>query len=699
MGKRANIRLRYNIITVSVYVIGIILLLQLFNLQIIHGVEYREQSNNRLTRQSVLEASRGSILDNSGNELAGTSMGFSLELYKTKIDTKTLNTTILKIINVLESNGDKYVDSFPINIEPFEFTFSSDEKLEKWKKNNKFEEDITAEETFYKFKDKYKIENENIEEVRKILAIRYEITQKGYSSVRAITLSNNLSRQSVLVFNERSAEFLGVNVIVEPIRNYNSGTLASHIIGNIGQIDEEEYKKRKDTYARDDIIGKNGIEYACEDYLKGQDGEKQIDMSVDGTVNEEYITKEAVKGCDVVLTLDANLQKVTEDALIETIDKIRNGGFSQRYDANAGAAVVMNVKTGEILSMASYPNFNPQDFVGGISNEKWAEYRDNPYKPLRNKAIQDAYGPGSIFKMVTAIAALESGVISSTERINDTGVYPKYTNPKCWYYTQYHRGHGYVNVSDAIQKSCNFFFYTVGDRMGIDTLERFARYYGLGSKTGVELPNENSGLVASRNRPNGAPWYGGQITSASIGQGDNQYSPLQIAKYISMLSNGGININPTIIKSIIRPDGTEVPRSEYEASIREKLGIKDIEQEPIEIHQGNINLILEAMRSVAMDAGGTAYNIFKTFEIEIGGKTGSAEAGKDENGRDLVNAWFAGFAPFDNPEISVVVFIENGGHGNYSAEAVRKIIAQYFGMNTNQVQEDMTAIPYTELFR
>lgn len=669
------------------------MLLQLFNLQIIHGAEYREQSNNRLTRESNLEAARGSILDNSGNELAGTSMGFSLELYKTKMDNTTLNNTILKIVNVLESNGDTYVDSFPISVNPFQFNFSSEEKLARWKKNNKLDENITAEEAFYKFKEKYKIENDNIDEIRKIIAIRYEISQKGYSSIRAITLCKNLSRQSVLVFNERSSEFLGVNVVVEPVRNYDSGTLAAHIIGNIGQISENELATRKDTYDMDDIIGKNGIEYACEEYLKGEDGIKQIDMSVDGTVNDEYITQEAIKGCDVVLTIDANLQKATEEALVQTIDKIRNGGFAGRYDANAGAAVVMNVKTGEILAMASYPTYSPQDFVGGISNSKWAEYRDNVYKPLRNKALQDAYAPGSIFKMVTAIAGLESGVTNTSERIYDTGIYPKYTNPKCWYYTDYHRGHGSLNVSDAIKKSCNYFFYTIGDRMGIDTLERYARYFGLGNKTGIELPSETSGYVASRNTASGQPWYGGQITSASIGQGDNQYSPLQIAKYISMLTNGGEVVNPTIIKTIIRADGTEVPKSEYQQKIDEKLGITRTETESLEINQDNLNAVLEGMRSVAMEGGGTAYNIFRTFEIEIGGKTGSAEAGRN------VNAWFAGFAPFDDPEIAVVVFIENGGHGNYSGEAVRNIMNQYFGMNITLVQENMTAIPYTELFR
>ena len=666
-------------------------------MQIIHGKEYREQSNNRLTRESTLEAARGSILDSSGNEIAGTSMGFRLELYKTKIETEELNNTILKIIQVLESNGDSYVDSFPITINPYAFNLSSEEKIAKWKKDNKIDENATPEQCFNAMKEKYKITNENPEEARKIMAIRYEITQKGYSSTKAITICDNLSRQSTLVFNERSAEFLGVNVVVEPVRNYGYGNLAAHIIGNIGKISEKELETREDTYDMNDNIGKNGIEYVFEDYLKGQDGTKQLDMSVDGTVNEEYVTKEAVKGSDVVLTIDANLQKVTEEALVNTITKIREGGFSEQYDANAGAAVVMDVKTGNILAMASYPTFNPQDFVGGISTDKWNEYNNNPYNPLRNKAVQDAYSPGSIFKMIPAIAGLESGVVTTKDKINDTGVYRKYNIEKrCWYWTDYHRGHGWLNVTDAIKHSCNYFFYEIGDRMGTDTLEKYARYFGLGEKTGIEIPNETSGILAcktTKQERENEQWYPGDTLNAVIGQGSNQFSPLQMTKYISMLANGGKKIDPTIIKTIIRADGSEVPRDEYEAKVAQILGVKEDQTEELTINQANIDAILEGMRSVTSETGGTAYNIFKNFNIEVGGKTGSAEAG------NKVNAWFAGFAPFDDPEIAVVVFIENGGHGNYSGEAVRDIMAQYFGMNTTGVQEDMAAETYTESFR
>ena len=698
MRNKLDIKLRFNILTMIIYIVGIILLLQLFNLQIINGAEYRSQSNTRLTRESVLEAARGSILDSSGNVLATSDMGFSINLYKSKVDNNTLNNNILNIINVLESNGDKYVDNFPIKISPFEYTLTSEESIKKWKTENKIKEETTVEEAFYEFKEKYKIENDNIEDIRKIIVIRYEVAQKGYSSTKAVEISDNISLESALVFNEQSMSFPGINIVVQPIRKYVSDTLGAHIIGNIGKINKNELEKVDERYDLNDYIGKMGIEYVFENYLKGQNGTKQIDMSVDGTVTGEYVTTEAIEGSDVVLTIDANLQKVVEEALEANIKKIASGGFSQRYDTNSGAAVVMNVKTGEILAMASYPTYNPQDFVGGINTEMWNVYNTDINKPLRNKAIQDAYAPGSIFKMVTAIAALESGTITTRDRINDTGVYPKYTNPVCWYYTSFHRGHGSLNVSDAIKHSCNYFFYEVGDRMGIDTLEKYSRFFGLGNKTGVELPSETSGVVASKSakaeKTNGQPWYPGETLSAVIGQSYNSFSPLQMTRYTSMLANGGNRIKPTVIKTIINADGSEVSKEEIAKFSDEKLGITPDGIDDMDINDQNLRNILEGMKSVTSETGGTAYNIFKNFNIEVGGKTGSAEAPGNK-----VNAWFSGFAPFDNPEIAVVVFVENGGHGNYSAEAVRDIMAQYFGMNSNQVYEDMTAIPDVELSR
>ena len=701
--KSEQVNFRFNIVTILAYAIGIVLIVQLFNLQVINGESYREQSNTRLSRVSTIKAARGSILDRSGNELAGVKTENNIEIYKTNISNDELNEAALNLVNLMNQYQISYTDNFPISINPFTFTISGDE-LSKFKKKFKIEENADAETVFYKVKDKYQIKNDNIEDIRKIIAIRYIITTKGYSATKSITIATNVSDEVVAQISERNSDFPGISIETKAARTYLAGSMAAHVIGYTGKIKEEEYKANKDDYDIDDIIGKTGIEYVFEKYLKGTDGEKQKEMAVDGTITGEYVSKNAIAGSDVVLTIDSNLQKTTEESLENCINKIKNGGFSQRYDAQGGAAVVMNVNTGEVLATASYPTYEPQWFVGGISQENWAYLRDDTRHPQLNKAIQSTYAPGSTFKMVTAIAGLETGVITTKEKINDTGIYKKYDSEwKCWYYTSYHRGHGYQNVTQALQHSCNYFFYETGDRMGIDNLSKYALHFGLGNKTGIELPNEKSGVAASKETyakiRNGATMGPGDTLNASIGQGDNNFTPMQIAKYISSIANGGTVVNPTIIKSVLNSDGTEVSKDEIRKYTNEKLGIVDTD-DGITISDESIEVAKEGMRMAASEAGGTAYNIFKNFNIEVAGKTGSAEAGKDSNGNDLVNAWFVCFAPFDNPEVAVVVMIENGGHGNYAAEVARDVLIQYFGMNeSTDVDESMEATPFVEQIR
>lgn len=700
---KEQVNIRFNIINILVYLIGIILIVQLFNLQVVHGESYREQSNTRLSRTSIIKAARGSILDRSGNELAGVKTENNIEIYKTNISDDELNKSVLNLVELLNKYQIGYDDTFPIKINPFEFTISGDE-LTNWKKKYKIAEDATAEESFYKFKNKYEITNDNVEEIRKIISIRYIITTTGYSATKSITIATNVNEEVVAQISERNSDFPGVSISTNAARTYLAGNLAAHVIGYTGKIKEDEYNANKDIYNIDDIIGKTGIEYVFEKYLKGTDGEKQVEMSVDGTITGETVAKNAIAGSDIVLTIDSNLQKVTQDSLENCINKIRSGGFAQTYDAQGGAAVVMNVNTGEVLATASYPTFEPQWFVGGISQENWAYLRDDSRHPQLNKTIQSTYEPGSTFKMVTAIAGLETGAITTKERINDTGVYRKYNMEwKCWYYTSYHRGHGYQNVTQALQHSCNYFFYETGDRMGIDNLSKYALHFGLGKKTGIELPNEKEGAVASKETyaklRNGGRIGPGDVLNASIGQGDNNFTPMQIAKYISSIANGGNVVKPTIIKSILNSDGSEVSRDEITQYTNEKLGYSDTD-DGITISQESVNVAKEGMRMAASEAGGTAYNIFKGFNQEVAGKTGSAEAGKDKNGNDLVNAWFVCFAPYEKPEVAVVVMIENGGHGNYAAEVARDVLTQYFGMNeSTEINESMTATPFVEQIR
>ena len=632
-------------------------------------------------------------------------MKFSLEMYKSKTDDEQLNSSILLMTNILENNGNSYVDTFPISIEPFEYHFNSEEDLMNWKKEYKIPETASAEEAFYLFRDKYNINSENVKEIRQVLAIRYAITTIGYSTTRSIQISNDISRNAAVQLQENSQNLTGVNVIVEPTRVYHQGTLASHIIGYASRISPDNLKQFEaegDTheYEVDDKVGQTGVEKVFENYLRGEDGIKQIDMSVDGTVTGEYTSQEAIGGANVVLTIDANLQRIAEDSLERNIMKIREGGFGESFEAETGAVVVTNVNTGEILAMASYPDYEVGLFYDGISSSKYNEYRDAG--AFYNRAAQGTYPPGSIYKMVTAVAGLETGKVTVAETINDNGKFyvtddPNYPHhPACWYFNSYGRGHGRLNVVGALMKSCNYYFYEVSNRIGVETLGEFARYFGFGKKTGIEI-SESVGVVPERSLVD-RNWSKADTASASIGQGFDTATPVQMAKYISMIANGGHPIDLSVVKSVIKSNGSQISQEELDSYVAKKLGREIEKTEDKNISEETINAIHEGMRSVAEEEGGTAYQVFKDFEIELGGKTGSAEMSTSKESRD-VYAWFAGFAPYDNPELAVVVMVEKGGHGYYTGEVVRDIMTEYFGTNIKEVNEDMSASIETESFR
>ena len=680
---RSGERIRYNILTTIVYIAGIVLLLQLFNLQIIHGEEYRETSNSRLTRESVVKAARGSIKDRTGIELVGTETGYSVEIYNTKVSDTELNKSIKKFIEILESNEDKFVDNLPIEVEPFKFKYEDENTQKEWKKTYDIDENASAEQAFNALKEEYEIPEEDNKLARKIMAVRYEISRNGYSNTKSVVIARDISNTSAVQIREQNAKLAGMNVITEPVVSYTSGSLASHVLGFVGAINEEEYTTRKDTYRSDDIIGKDGIQKVFEEYLKGTDGIKQVDMNVEGAITNEYISEEAVAGSDVILTIDANLQKVAEDALKQNIEDIAAGKYGGKYDAEAGAVVVMNVNTGEVLAMASYPDYNPEKY----SEEYDANDETGKYV---NRAISTEKAPGSTFKMVVASAALDTGEITPSTRINDTGIYPYGDGQACWYYRSYGVGHGYLNLTQAIKYSCNYFFYDLGYRMGIDTIAKYAGYYGLGKKTGIELIGETDGIVASREYANSigyTTWYPADTLSAAIGQSFNQFTPIQMARYISMVANGGKNVDVSIIKSIVNPDGTEVSKKEIESFVKDTVGTENELTEDLNISEENLDAIRKGMKGVTSEPGGTAYSTFADFDIDIAGKTGSAQTGVEGE----ADGWFVGFAPFDEPEIAVVVLVEKAGSGGYTANVAKAIMEEYFGMNSEDITEDKSA--------
>ncbi len=603
-------------------------------------------------------------------------MQYNVEIYRTKITSQDLNNSLLLLIRTLRANGDKFVDKFPMTINPIHYEYDN---FDSWKAANQIDAEANEEQAFEFWKKRYSVNFENIEDVRNVIALRYLIETTGYSATRSVTLAKKISNTSRDTINVMSTNFPGISTSSSPTTYYPYGNLACHILGYVGPINDEELAAHPD-YDQNDYIGKAGIEKSFEKYLKGTDGVKQIDMSVDGIVMDEYISTEAVSGCDIVLTIDKDLQYATEVALERDIMDMQNGVLSGAWRANEGAAVVMNVKTGEVLAMASYPNYNPSLFTNGISTTDWNNLIGDTRHPLVNKAISDYSAPGSTFKIVTAIAGLESGAISTSTSITCTGKYTFYQGyqPVCWY----RAGHGAQNVTSAIEHSCNYFFYDTGRRAGIEKLNEVGKKLGLGSKTGIELPDEVRGELAG---PETDPeWAPGKTIQAAIGQSNNTFTPIQMCKYTAMVANGGRNLDVTIVKSINKPDGTEVSRNDINAYIAEKLGVTNSGGD-LSISAENFQAIRTGMRGVTSDDGGTAVSYFRNFNIEVAGKTGSASVNENRT-----NALFIGFAPYDDPEIAVAVYIKDGEHGGYSAPVARDIFAQYFGMNNTQITEDVS---------
>jgi len=691
-----NRDIRVLVLSGIMIIVGLVFSIQLFNLQVINGEEYRLEAQKRIVRKRQVVAPRGEILDRYGEILATNREGFNIMLYRTSLENDERNEMLLKLINVLNKWETSYRDTFPIITNPIDFNLDDDSSISKWKKRNNFNEDDTAELILNEYIKKYKVDDKyTLNEKREIVAMRYELEMSGYSSYTAYEVATDVGKEVISEITERSDEFPGIAVEIQPIRTYPNNNLASHILGYIGKISPEKYSELKDIgYSMNDNIGKDGIESVMEPYLKGKNASQRIDVDELGRYVVTSNTTEAVAGAQVYLTIDSKLQEVTEKALKENIEKIASGAYAEGSEqAKSGAVVAIDVNTGEILAMASYPDYDPNVFVKGVSNTEWKEL-NNDSKPMFNRNILGLYSPGSIYKMVVAVAAMETGVIDENTIIKDEGIYTKYTTPqpKCWVWSpSTQKTHGNINVADAIKYSCNYFFYKVGEDVGIENIEKYAKLFGLGEKTGIELPGEKKGIVAGKTYTESInkKWMPGYTLSASIGQSDNTFTPIQIARYIAILSNGGKRIKPHIIKGVINSDGIEIDAEELKLYFNDTLGITTDDEYPenINLDKTTLEEIFKGMESVTGDSGGTAYSTFKDFPIKVAGKTGTVQVGNKDD-----NAWFLGFAPYDNPEIAICAVIEQGSHGTYTAPIIKSILEEYFvikeeseNINTNMI--------------
>ncbi|AST57656.1 penicillin-binding protein [Thermoanaerobacterium thermosaccharolyticum] len=752
-----NIKIRFRILGWVIAFMLITLIGRLVYLQLIKGDYYKEQSLGNAIRSIIIPAPRGDIVDRNGVKLATNRPSYSVELLRSDAKGVNLNDVILKLLNILNKNGVKYKDDLPIfldgNNNPY-FNFQNPDESNvsqsvlkqrelQWKKNNNIPSNATASEGWQLLINKFNISKSlPPQDIRGIMAVQQLMLEQGYTQYKPAEITTDANQQTVAEIEENHLDLPGVIIEVKPIRLYPFKTLLSQTLGYIGRMTAEEWKKYSQKgYQITDLVGHYGLESYLEKYLRGTDGKQQVEVDHYGRLIKKLDEVSPKPGDTVYLTIDEKLEQVAEESLQRTMENImqtKRGPHGEYLPSNIGAVVVTDINTGEILALASVPDYDPNIFASGnppssIVNElfKPRNATIDP-SPIFNYATQGAAPPGSTFKMVTALAALESGVTTVNERYVDPGIYPP-TGQENWLYGEYGRTQGAVNVSDAIQYSTDTYFYEMGRRMGIDKIDEYAHMLGLDQKTGIEL-YETTGTISSKkfkrdynlsilksmvrsdSNPNGkitqeqydkivslidkgnfsdystflqlkkmgitdpklqmtiwqlmdaTKWTLVDTTNASIGQGSNQFTPIEIASYLSTLLNGGTRYRLHLVDKIVSPDGKVIEK--------EKPEVLD----KINIPQKYLDAIKLGMKRVT-EENGTASAAFANFPIPVGGKTGTAEVGSHGTKVMQNYAWYVGFAPYDKPQILVTALIYQGGSGAYTAYIARDIMKAYFKLN------------------
>lgn len=486
-------------------------------------------------------------------------------------------------------------------------------------------------------------------------------------SFKQVLIKRDIKREAVAIVEENKMRLPGIEIKVEPLRNYVYGEMASHVLGYLGEISKDKLKSLNDpSYAQGDFIGKNGLEIIFETLLRGKKGYKEVEVDVSGRELKTMRKLPPRSGNTLELTLDLRIQKVLEEIMKGTPE-----------EPVSGSVVMMKVHTGEILAIASVPSFDANLFAAGISRENWKSLIQHKLHPLQHRAINGQYPPGSTYKIVTALAGLEENLITPETSIYCPGHFRlgrgRY---RCWK----RGGHGAMDLHKALVQSCDVYFYTIGHRLGIDKINEYAKELGLGEYTGIQLMGEKRGLIPStkwklENRKQA--WLLGETISASIGQGFNLVTPLQQARFIATVANGGVSLKPLLVKKIIDPDGRLI--KEFHADVKHKTHIK----------RENLELVREALLGVVNEPRGTGRRA-RLKNIKVSGKTGTAQvvkmkATEDINEDDVIpyqfrdHAWFVAFAPYEKPEVAVSVLVEHGGHGGAAAAPVaQKLFKKYF---------------------
>ena len=676
--KKSNPYRRRLIVVLSFLVAALVCFcVVLFNYQIVNGDEYRALSVAGTAKREVVETSRGIITDRNGKVLVSNRLAYTLKFSDSDFgkDQAACNDAVWRLIELCRAEGVEWIDPLPLTAEaPYTLSTETPGKtFISWLKTNKLaytgESTVTltasSDEVMAALRKVYNIDDGYTDQQARLIAgVRYGAKISG-GYVFAEDVPVRVISQVV------DGHYAGVSTGTSSQRVYNT-TYAAHILGRVSRIFAEDWDNYKDKgYSMDALVGKGGVEEAFESYLHGTNGVKLVTTDKNGKVTGELYAKEPQPGNTVALTIDLDLQKVTEDSLAEKI-----GSMEQRDDlTRGGAAAVVSVGTGEVLALASYPTYDLSQW--DEMYDTWN--KDTVGRPMFNRATDGTYAPGSTFKLCSAVAALESGIVTPSTTIVDRGIYTYYTfpQPKCWIYNSYGGTHGAVNVSQAITVSCNYFFYEVGRLMGIKTLDSYATQFGLGQHTGIEI-GDSAGVLASPEYAEkiGETWTDGQTITAAIGQSYNLFTPLQLANYVATLVSGGDHYEAHLLKSAKSFDNSSVVYAYNKAPIN---------------HVDMADSTLEAVKKGARGlATGSLSYVFRNCVVDVGCKTGTAETSQK-----LTNGCFVAFAPYDDPQIAVCVVAEQGGGGANLAPVALDIINAYFSSasTTETIEGENTMLP------
>lgn len=641
------------VLSVLLVIVMVLYTARIYSIQIVNSDKYSSNAKgSTASRTAVLKAPRGEILDCYGRQIAANRDGYNIVFNKAYVK-ENINDIILSLVNLLDEKAVEHKDRLPLEYSA-PYGFKKGESTTKLIKTLELADYATAENCFIRLVERYELENYTSDEQRKIMGVRYSMEIEDFSISYPYTFAEDIPTELMRQVSESNFMLDGVSVEVVPFRYYPDTSLAVNLIGTVGPIYEEDWAEgenyRERGYAFDDKVGKSGIEYYAEEYLRGTDGEITYYLDEEGNIISKEITKKAVAGKTVMLTLDAKMQRTVQDALANTVKTLQSEGGTAR----AGSAVVIDINTGGVITSANYPTYDT-----ATMSENYEALLADPTNPLTDRAFQGVYPIGSTIKPIVAAAALENNLYNTGETIYCERTYKYFGDytPSCMHY------HKHMGLTAALSKSCNYFFFELGRRVGAITMTDYFKQFGLGVKTGVEV-NDSAGILVEPTS-NG---FGGDTLQIAIGQ-MNAFTPLQLANYVATFANGGTHYKATLIDKIVSYDMTET-YDECEPQVLNTVSLKE----------STISSIKTGMLSVTVD--GTGQAALGDYQIKIGGKTGTAQVeGKADHSTFIV------FAPYDNPEIAISVVLEHGASSYASGNLVRQILDSYFFSSENTVTD------------